>query len=120
MPGRVVVENNTGRAIHVPGCWRLFQVALVSSKNRPTVAWLTCLQTFTIPAGQSSYPATVQASYSQCSPGRPRGGVRACLPGGRPPPLPPGDYRARLFQDGHLVPVPPAMTVHVTPPKSAP
>jgi hypothetical protein len=83
---RVVVENTTGRALHVPGCWRLFQVALVSSTHRPAVAWLTCLQTFTIPAGQSSYPATVQASYSQCTPGRPRGGVRAA--GGHPRFLP--------------------------------
>jgi hypothetical protein len=39
MPGRVVVENNTGRAIHVLGCGTLFQVALVSSTHRPAIAW---------------------------------------------------------------------------------
>ncbi len=85
MSGRVVVENNTGRAIHASGCLTLFQVVLTSSKYHPAVAWPICLQPFTIPAGKSSYPATVEASYNQCSQGRPRGGLRACLPGPRPP-----------------------------------
>lgn len=120
MSGRVVVENNTGRAIHESGCWRLFQVALTSDKYQPTVAWPTCLQIFTIPIGESSYPTTVEASYGECSPGRPQGAVRACLPDGQPPRLPPGDYHAMLFQVGNLVPVPPTMTVRVTPPESAP
>jgi hypothetical protein len=56
MSGRVVVENNTGRAIRVPGCGTLFQVALGSNKYQPTVAWLSCLQMFTIPIGESSSP----------------------------------------------------------------
>jgi hypothetical protein len=119
MSGHVVVENNAGHTIRVPGCVTLFQVALVSSKYRPAVAWFTCLQTFTIPVGESSYPVTVEASYRECSPNRPQGGLRACLPNRHPPPLPPGDYHARLFQAGHLVPVPPAMTVRVTPTEPA-
>jgi hypothetical protein len=40
---------------------------------------------------------------------------RACLPTRYPPPLPPGDYHATLFRLGHLVPVPAAITVRVTP-----
>lgn len=120
MSGRVVVENNTGRAIHASGCLALFQVALVSGSYHPSVAWPLCLQPFTIPAGRSSYPVTVEASYSQCSQGRPQDGLKACLPGPRPPPLPPGDYRATLFQEGHLVPVPPAIPVRVTPSKPTP
>jgi hypothetical protein len=66
----VVVENNTGRAIHVFGCGTLFQVALVSSTYRPAIAWPGCLQPFTIPVGESSYPVTVGARYSQCHQGR--------------------------------------------------
>ncbi len=120
MSARVVVENNTGRAVHVPGCLTLFQVVLVNNKYHPTVAWPLCLQPFTIPIGESSYPATVEASYSECSSGRPHGVLRACLPNRHPPPLPPGDYRAMLFQAGHLVPVPPAITVRVTPPEPTP
>jgi len=115
MPGRVVVENDTGQSIRVPGCLTLFQVALASSKYHPAVAWPACTQVFTIPIGKSSYPATVEASYSACSPGRPQRGLRACLPTRYPPPLPPGDYHATLFQLGHLVPVPAAITVRVTP-----
>lgn len=44
MRGRVIVENNTGHAIHVGGCGTLFQVALASKTYRPAVAWLGCLQ----------------------------------------------------------------------------
>ena len=97
-----------------------FQVLLISSTYHPDVGWLACLQTLTIPAGRSSYPVTVDASYSACSPGRPRDGFKACLHGEQPPPLPPGVYRATLFQDGHLIPAPPAITVRVTPAQPAP
>jgi hypothetical protein len=120
MSGRVAVENTTGRAIFVSGCVGFFQVVLVNSAYRPTVGWLLCLQRFTIPAGQSAYPVTVAASYNTCSQGQPRGAARACLPGGHPPPLPPGVYHAVLFQAGHLVSVPPAVTVRVTAPEPAP
>jgi len=120
MSGRVVVENNTGRAIHVSGCLALFQVALASSTYQPAVAWPLCLQSFTIPVGESSYPTQVEASYGECHEGRPQGALRACLPNGHPPPLPPGDYRAMLYQSSNVVPVPPAMTVRVTRPQSVP
>lgn len=120
MSGRVVVENNTGRAISVYGCVTLFQVVLVNSRYRPDVGWFTCLQKLTIPAGRSGYRVTVAASYSACSQGRPWGAVRACLPDGRPPPLPPGDYHAVLFQVRPLVPAPPAVTVRVTAPAPGP
>lgn len=120
MSARVVVGNNTGRAIRVTGCVTLFQVVLFSNTYHPTVSWLTCLQVFTIPVGQSSYSTTVRASYNQCSQGRPRDGLRACLPNSQPPPLPPGKYRAVLFPAHNLVPIPPALTVHVRPAVSAP
>src|SRR6266567_4659725 len=110
MSGHVVVENDTGRAIRASGCLTLFQVALAGSGYHPAIAWPACLQSFTIPAGQSSYPVTVAASYGQCSQGRPGDSVRACLPAGRPPALPPGIYRAVLFQVRRLIPVPRPVT----------
>ena len=64
MSGYVLVENNTGHAIRVFGCVKLFQVLLTSSTYRPPVAWFTCLQRFTIPAGESRDSVTVWASYS--------------------------------------------------------
>jgi hypothetical protein len=42
MSGRVMVENNTGRAIHDSSFLMLFQVVLTSS-YRPAVASPTCL-----------------------------------------------------------------------------
>jgi hypothetical protein len=114
LSGYVLVDNNTGHAVHTYGCGALFQVLLISSHYRTPVAWLTCLQPFVIPVGESRYPAPVRASYSECSQGRPQRGFRPCLPGGRPPPLPPGDYHAVLFQVHDLVRVPPATAVRVT------
>jgi hypothetical protein len=116
MSGQVLVDNTTGHAIHVSGCVKLFQVLLTSSTYRPRVAWFTCLQRFTIPAGESRFAVTVQASYSECSQGRPQHGLKPCRPDGRMPPLTPGTYHAKLFQADDLVRVPPALTVRVTPP----
>jgi hypothetical protein len=120
MSARVVVENNTGHAVHVSGCQAIFQVVLINSKYHPLVPWLACLQRFTIPVGQSSYSASVEASYNMCTAGRPHNGERACLPNRQPPPLPPGTYHATLFQLSHIVPAPPTVTVRVTPPKPMP
>jgi YVTN family beta-propeller protein len=115
MTGQVLVDNHTGHAIHTVGCVSLFQVALTSRSYQPAVAWAACLQRFTIPPGLSRHRVTVWASYSQCSPARPRHGLRACLPGERMPPLPPGTYHARLFQARPLARIPPAITVRVIP-----
>jgi hypothetical protein len=114
MAGHVVIENNTGHAIHAFGCLTLFQVALVSGTYHPAIAWLDCLQPFTIPAGHSTYPVSVAASYSQCSQGRPSSAMKVCLPDGHPPPLPAGVYRAVLFQARHTFAAPPAIKVRVT------
>jgi hypothetical protein len=113
MAGDVLVDNDTGHAVYVVGCLTLFQVILTSSTYRPAVAWPACLQQLTIPPGQTRYWITLRASYSQCSQGHPQDDLKACLPGGRPPPLPPGIYYARLFQLRKLVQVPPAVTVQV-------
>ncbi|HEY6310775.1 MAG TPA: hypothetical protein VIY52_08200 [Streptosporangiaceae bacterium] len=117
MAGDVLVNNNTGHAVHVAGCLALFQVILTSSTYQPAAAWPSCLQQFTIPAGQTRYRVTLRAGYSQCSQGHPQDGLEACLPGGHPPPLPPGTYYARLFQVRKLVQVPPAVTVRVILPR---
>jgi hypothetical protein len=115
MTGHVLVDNNTGHAIHTSGCLNLFQVLLTSGTYRPAAAWALCLQRFTIPVGEARYPVTVWASYSQCSQGHAQHGMRACLPGDRMPPLPPGIYRVRLFQSSTLVRIPPPVTVRVIP-----
>ena len=118
MSGHVVVENNTGHALHATGCISLFQVALGNAQTHPAPAWPLCLQEFTIPTGKSTYPVTVRASYPGCS-ATVQSGLPVCLPSGRPPPLPPGNYRAMLFESGNVVPTPPAIDVRVEPQRSA-
>jgi hypothetical protein len=114
MSGRLIVENGTGRAIHTMGCGTLFAVALASRTFQPTVGWLHCLQRFTIPVGRSSYRVTVEARYGQCGPGSSYSAIKTCGPDRRPPPLPPGDYHAILFQAGRLVQAPSPLPVRVT------
>jgi hypothetical protein len=118
MKGYVLVQNDTGQALHAAGCQTLFQVQLSSRSYHPVVAWLTCLQRLTIPAGQSRYRIIVLASHDQCTSSRHTHGLTRCMPDGGPPPLPPGTYRAMLYQLGHLVQAPPPVTVRVTPTKS--
>lgn len=113
MPGRVVVDNNTGEPIHAHGCGSLFAVVLTSSTYHPDLTNGTCSQNFTIPAGKSDYPVRVLASYLACN----VGGAPACPPGKQPiPPLPPGHYYAKLVFLVHpFAPAPPAIPVRVTP-----
>jgi hypothetical protein len=75
----------------------------------PSVTWFDCLQWFTIPAGESSWPVTVAARFSACG-----GGLVPCVDR-HPPALPPGDYRAMLFQSPRVVPTPPPIHVRIVP-----
>jgi hypothetical protein len=102
MAGRVIVENNSGRPLHVSGCGSPFQVVLGNGEVTPTVAWPTCLEPITIPVGTSEWPVTISARYSSCGQGA---GLVPC-DHGRVPPLPVGRYRAVLYQSPRVV-VPP-------------
>jgi hypothetical protein len=117
MSGRVVVDNNTGHAIHARACDGLFAVTLASRTYHPQAMApaVSCGRTRTIPVGKSSYPVTVLASYLACSADGARAGLKACLPGNKRPPLPPGTYHTTLYQASQVVPAPPTITVRVTP-----
>jgi hypothetical protein len=113
MSGRLVVDNNTGRALHVGDCGFPFQVALTNSQIQTGGAWAACIREFTIPVGRSSYPVPVRATYLGC------GGIHlpACVKRNgsfASPPLPPGEYDATLLQASKIVPPPPPITVRVT------
>ena len=114
MQGRVVLDNYTGHALHTSGCERYFQVALSNAKTQQVPGWLDCLQQFTFPTGESSYPVTVTASYLECGTGSPQVGLRPCV-NNRPPPLPSGEYQVTLIQSGSIVAAPPPVTVRVVP-----
>jgi hypothetical protein len=117
MIGRVLVRNRTGHALHLTGCVGFFQVALASRTYHPEAAWLACAQRLTIPAGRSSYRVPIGATYGECTQGPPQDGMLSCLPGGRPPPLPPGVYHTQFFQDRPLAAPPAPLTVRVTAPR---
>jgi hypothetical protein len=105
--GHIVVQNNTGHAIHTYGCMSIFQVLLRSATYTPTPAWLLCNQPITIPQGRSNYTVKVEARYNMC------GTDPACTSAG-PPPLPAGDYKATTYEQGSGVPVPAPIPVQVT------
>lgn len=113
--GKIVVENPTGRDIHLIGCHGIFEVLLASNTYHPGPAWLDCLQRITIPTGRSRYSAAVRATYSACGQAAASGGIPACLP---PPivmpPLPRGAYWATTFEDGNAIPLPARVKVTVT------
>jgi len=105
--GRVVVTNNTGRAIHPVGCLYLFSVYLASRTFHPDdVGGPACRQIFTIPVGVSTYRISVGAIYHSCGKKGSPGTTHFCLPGGRMPPIPAGKYRAKLLGPVQAPPVP--------------
>jgi hypothetical protein len=106
MSGHLILENGTGQSVQTAGCGSFFQVALTSKTYHPTIPWLTCLQSFTIPAGQSRYRVTIEANRSVCPQDSARDVMRC--------PLPPGDYHAVMFQLGHLVQAPRPVLIRVT------
>ena len=114
MLAHIVVDNRTGHAIHANGCGQLFELALGSDSYPAQGEWPPCLQPLTIAVGRSSYPWTIRATYDECG-GTGNPPPPACLPGGRPPPLPAGEYDVVFFQSSNIVSVPAPIPVRVTP-----
>jgi hypothetical protein len=115
MQATVRVQNDTGNALSVGVCQGPFQVALSNDKIKPALGWPTCGMTFTIPVGRSTYRVIVQGSYVSCelTPGEGTPNSPACVDG-RPPPLPPGKYQAKLYQSPQILRAPSPITVTVT------
>ena len=112
MAATVIVTNTTGGDVTVGGCLHLFYVALGNANVDPRelLAWPACLQAITIPAGTSQYPVSLAARYVACF-GASRSPI--CVDG-QPPPLPPGRYKARLYQNPYVVRTPKPIVVRVT------
>jgi hypothetical protein len=114
LKGFVVIRNETGREVTASGCHALFQVVLSNHSVKGGVLWLDCLQQFTIPTGRSRFPVTVRASYGGCTEDADaRGEFVRCDPDGSIPGLPPGKYRAKLYQRDRVVADPPPVPVRV-------
>ena len=111
---RVIVINNTGKALHGADCFSPFLVGL-SSKGIHDFAFAnSCRQELVIPEGRSSWKSPVEASYGMCGHG---GGIIECWKHGGMPPLPPGRYVAKVTEavdPPDLVPLPRPSVVQVT------
>jgi len=116
MEGRVVVENKTGHPIRATKCGSFFQIGLQNAAIRWHAIWPQCAVPFTIPVGESTYPVTVLAAYATCGEA-PLAGLPKCStgPSPGPPPLPPGEYQATLFQSSPIVSLPLPIDVTVEP-----
>src|SRR5579875_494836 len=104
----ITVDNRTGHALHDSGCGTLFEVVLGNAAHPNVPAQLTCIRGYTIRPGVSTYHPHALTTYATCEVnGSPRCGRTS------PPPLPPGEYRAKVYEQGHAVPVPAAQEVRV-------
>jgi heat shock protein HslJ len=114
MSARVVVENNTGHPIRATKCGSFFQIGLQNTEIKWHAIWPQCAVSFTIPVGESTYPVTVIAAYATCG-ATPGPDFPKCATGPQPgpPPLPPGNYRATLFQSSPIVSLPLPIDVKV-------
>jgi hypothetical protein len=116
LPGRVIVDNRTGHALHIHGCGDLVQVTLSSRHYHPSLTAPDCSGTLTVPSGRTTYRVRVLTSYLTCSAGHADGSTPKCAPGLTTPPLPPGTYRASLDATAGFVPAPPPIPVRLTRP----
>jgi len=81
------------------------------------VARPLCSRPFTIPEGTSTYPVSVTATVTGCTPGEvvdSNVGLR-CNPDGSMPAFPPGEYQLRIDDPQELVPAIDLVTITVTP-----
>jgi hypothetical protein len=111
MVGKVIVTNNTGHTTFIGGCLVPFQVELGNDKIKPDPAWPGCYGARKLPMGESTWLVAVDASYEQCG----YAPYPRCIRDDVPPGLPPGDYRAMLYAHDDTVPIPPPISVRVTP-----
>jgi hypothetical protein len=113
--GYVEIRNPTGAEVTVSGCLSPVVVALSNRSARGGVGWLDCGGAFTIPTGRSRFSVSVRADYGGCSgePSPTSEPVVRCGPNGEIPGLPPGTYRAKLYQRHRFVADPPPVRVRV-------
>ena len=113
LTGLIVVENNTGAAIHDTGCVDFFDADLEtrSAAFAPApraLPMLTCIQQLTVPAGKSVYPIQIDTSTLNCIQ------TSACTPGQGLVPRPGETSWVRVYPLFAGLPAPPPIPVEVT------
>lgn len=95
--GTVVVENSTGHALEITYCISPFAVSLQNRHAYQQSLLPACATIGVIPVGRSKHPVVSATTYSECTNtgSDVDRGSPSCV-GGKPPPLPPGDYLASV------------------------
>lgn len=115
--GTVTVVNDSGAPIDGSSCGDYFVATIRNDQYDQGVARLACLSPITIPEGTSTYPVSVTAAVTSCTPVEIEGtgvGLR-CNPDGSMPAFPSGEYQLRIDDPMHLVPAIDPVTITVTP-----
>jgi hypothetical protein len=115
----LVIDNNTGASITIPGCGPSWAIALTNASHASDIAFaLPCREALVVQTGQTKFPTVVTATFAVCSNGTSNDDTTPkCLADTSPPPLPPGDYTAILVGLGKDplpgIPNPSPVTVHL-------
>jgi len=113
LAGRLTITSGSRKPIRYLSCGSFIQILLRNHDHQLTPGWLLCSEPPTIPAGTSSYPVSVAASYNEYTPSSAQAPQPACPRSGGMPGLPPGVCQATTYLIAP-VPVPPPITVTVT------
>jgi len=118
LSGQVVVSNNTGEPIDISYCGAEFAVVLENDEVDQQLISDLCIWQGELVPGVSTFEVEVSAKYGSCvtiGPVEPEpDAMVACLPEGRIPPLPPGEYATRLYPPAGLDADAPPVTVTLT------
>jgi hypothetical protein len=114
----LVIDNNTGADITIPGCGPMWAIALTNASHAPDrVFALPCLAPLVVRLGQTRLPSVLMASFATCTNGPSNGDTTPTCVNAGPPPLPPGEYTAVLVGLGTEplpgIPNPAPVTVRV-------
>jgi hypothetical protein len=102
----LVIDNNTGADITIPGCGPMWYVALTDASHGPDIGFAEpCLAPLVIRVGQTRYPTMVVTSYRRCVEAPSIGSIAPTCVNGSAPPLPAGEYTAILVGN-HKDPLP--------------
>jgi hypothetical protein len=117
--GKLVLTNHSHDPVDLTiTCRPLWTVVLGKGKTAPGVAFpaICGIDRFVVKPGKTRLSFTLRATYSGCTGDGPTSpGIPRCAADGRPPPLPPGKYRAFLVASDSFPRAPPLLVRIVAP-----
>jgi hypothetical protein len=114
LSAKITVNNDTGRPLRFAGCGPIYRALLVEQGKSQVPSWPLCMQTVSIPEGESTYDVPVDARYSECSTNGSQG-IPECRSDRSMPFLPAGTYEVVVFGVDSIVPLPAPTSITVVP-----